>query len=104
MKVVTHVVTRVYRLNILIGQLKIGFNRVPDQTRAVPPERFSPSFRFGLFLFLPTMVAVLATLARVASDDNTLIISEKFSDETHGFTLVGNVGILVTDNWPLLCF
>jgi hypothetical protein len=50
------------------------------------------------------MVAVLATLARVTSDENTLIISEKFSEEIYGFTLVGNVGILVTDNWPLLCF
>lgn len=68
------------------------------------PERFSPSFRFGIFLFLLTMVAVLATLARVTSDENTLIISEKFSDETYGFTLVGNAGILVTDNWSLLCF
>lgn len=50
------------------------------------------------------MVAVLVTLARVTSDENTLIISEKFSDETYGFTLVGNAGILVTDNWSLLCF
>ena len=88
----------------LLASLKSVSIEFLIKLRLYPPEWFLPSSRLGLFFFLLTMVAVLATLARVTSDENTLIISEKFSEEIYGFTLVGNVGILVTDNWPLLCF